>query len=101
MAKEKKLDLFGIPYNIEYVHEIKDGDSCSYGLTTYCKHLVQVANTVYGEKLLAKEQRITLLHELFHVILTEGQYNQESHNEALVEWLAKCTNEIIEQKICQ
>lgn len=36
------------------------------------------------------EAKITLIHELIHAILDEGQYHGSSADEPMVEWLARC-----------
>lgn len=39
----------------------------------------------------------TYYHEILHSILNEGQYNEESDNESLVEWIAKCLLQLKKQ----
>ena len=51
-----------------------------------------------GGRVPKQEIEIALLHELFHAILTEGQYLQSSDDEPLVEWLARCTKHLLNQK---
>lgn len=52
-----------------------------------------------GHPIPRQESEICLLHELFHVILTEGQYLSCSDDEPLVEWLARCTKHLVDQKV--
>ena len=42
------------------------------------------------------EAKITLLHELIHAILDEGQYHNSSENEPMVEWLARCLKSLMD-----
>lgn len=42
---------------------------------------------------------LSLLHELFHAVLAEGQYLSSTSDEPLVEWLARCTKHLIDQKV--
>lgn len=49
-----------------------------------------------GKPVPEKELEITLLHELFHAILDEGQYLNNSMDEPLIEWLARCTKHLID-----
>lgn len=39
----------------------------------------------------------TYYHEMLHSILDEGQYKEESDNEPLVEWIAKCLLQLKKQ----
>jgi Zn-dependent peptidase ImmA (M78 family) len=98
--EEKKLDLFGTSYSISKVQSIEDENgSPLYGITNYIEHTIEIATKINGRKVSKEEQKITLLHELFHAFLKEGQYLSCSSDEPLVEWLARCTNKAIEQKI--
>jgi len=42
------------------------------------------------------ETKITLLHELLHAILDEGQYFAQSEDEPMVEWLARCLKSLMD-----
>ena len=39
----------------------------------------------------------TYYHEILHSILNEGQYKEESDNEPLIEWIAKCLLQLKKQ----
>ena len=39
----------------------------------------------------------TYYHEIIHSILNEGQYKEESDDEHLVEWIAKCLLQLKKQ----
>ena len=39
----------------------------------------------------------TYYHEILHSILNEGQYKEESDNEPLIEWMAKCLLQLKKQ----
>lgn len=43
--------------------------------------------------------KLTFLHELMHVILSTGQYNNCNNDEPLVEWLARCIYSLKNQNI--
>lgn len=60
---------------------------------------IEVAKKLDKIKVSIEEQRLTLLHELFHAILKEGQYLSCADDEPLVEWLARSINEAIKKKI--
>ena len=61
-----------------------------------CKLSEQVINlslTTPSSKPLKPEQiKQTFVHECIHIMLESGQYFEESCNEGLVEWMAKCVN---------
>lgn len=42
------------------------------------------------------DAKITLLHELIHAILDEGQYSNASNDEPMVEWLARCLKSLMD-----
>lgn len=100
MKEKKNLNLFGTTYSISKVDTIKEEDgNYLYGRANYRDHKIEVANKVDKKRVTNREQRITLLHKLFHVILKEGQYISCSNDEPLVEWLARCTNAALEQGV--
>lgn len=100
--KEKKFDCFGVDYLIKEVKEIKVEDKegvFRHGETNCLTREVKIAKSAKGIDLGKRDNRLTLLHELFHLFLDEGQYLNLSEDEPLVEWLAKCTNAAIEQGV--
>lgn len=97
---DKEIDLFGDKWQIKYVDEISDeGDNKLYGTTDYGTHIIHIATKVEGKPLEKEAIRITLLHELNHAILQAGQYCEISTDEPLVEWIAKCYNYLIKNKV--
>lgn len=42
------------------------------------------------------DAKITLIHELIHAILDEGQYGNASNDEPMVEWLARCLKSLMD-----
>ena len=102
--KDTKFNLFGTEYTIKYVDKIEDKNSRDedveiYGQTIYCSREIKIAKTVYGEKQPLEEMRLTLLHEIMHAIFTSGQYLSCSSDEPLVEWVSRCLNQLIKEKI--
>lgn len=99
--KDKKFDLFGTEYSLEYVDKIEAEEGLfSLGKTNSAANAIQIARKGYnGQPIDSKEHRITLLHELLHAILDEGQYLNSSSDEPMVEWLARCLVSLIDQKV--
>lgn len=101
--KEKKLSIMGTQYTVEYLEEVKKDDQdeglVSEGLCDSSNRSIKVATRrPDGKELPENEIKKNFLHELFHAILDEGQYLEESSNEPMVEWLARCTLDLIRQK---
>ena len=101
--KEKKFDLLGADYTVKEVEEIEieNPDQYRTGEENNLKREILIARTAKGVVIDDRRKRVTLLHELFHAILDEGQYLDLSSNEPLIEWLARGTNAAIEQGIIQ
>ena len=101
---KNKFDLFGAEYAIKHVKDIEKNSKdeemeCCYGLSNSVRKEITIADEVDGVKISDDEKRLTLLHELMHVIFIEGAYNSCTNDEPLVEWCAKCLNSLIKQKV--
>lgn len=84
--------MFNITYTIKYVDIIKDNkDVFIFGNTDIVNKCIYIATkNGNGKKLSDVTIKTTLYHELVHVILCEGAFDNISKNEPLVEWTAKC-----------
>lgn len=101
--KNKSIDLFGTIYKIKIVDNIKiegsNGTEYPLGLTDSVNHIISIASYVEDTKVPKNEMELTLLHELVHAIFITGQYFEENENEPLVEWTARCLNQLIKKNI--
>lgn len=100
--KDRRFNIFGTKYSLRYKDSINadDPDRFTWGDTDGRIHQVQIATKdINGKAIDEDELDITLLHELFHAILSEGQYKSCSEDEPLVEWLARCTHSLKKQNI--
>ena len=99
--KNKKFTIFGSVYKIEYCSRVSDeNDDFVYGKYNSSSKTIYISTHNADNKSLPIEEiNITLLHELFHTVLTAGQYNNCSDDEPLVEWLARCVNSLQKQKV--
>lgn len=88
---DTEFELFGSKWKLLFVDSIgNDKDSPLYGEADSCSKIVKIARTINGIAIPEDEMKITLLHELFYVILGTGQYIEYNNDEPLVEWLARC-----------
>lgn len=99
----KKFKIFGEPWRIKWVDCIRNPenpDLWRFGETDTGEHTIRIStNTIKGTPLKARSLEVTKAHELVHAILDEGQFIEESVNEPLVEWLAKCIVSLKEQNV--
>lgn len=107
MANSQKLKIIkNIPFKyldvnwvIKYVDEIPSNkDNFFFGQTHYDKREIWIATKLNGSPIPLITQSRTLYHELVHVILSEGQYDTESANEPLVEWIGKSLYNLIQNR---
>lgn len=100
--KSKEFDLLGTKYTIQYIDKIETEEEGLFrsGSTNPAAHRITLARLDFDGKPMDKsEAKITLLHELIHAILDEGQYHNSSENEPMVEWLARCLKSLMDQKV--
>lgn len=100
--KKKEFDLLGIKYTIQYTDKIEVEEEGLFrtGTANSATHRITLAKLDYDGKPMDKDEaKITLIHELIHAILDEGQYHNASADEPMVEWLARCLNSLIKQKV--
>jgi len=102
--KEKKFKIMGTQYTAEFLEGVKkehqEEGIVSEGTCDSSNRIIQVATkTPNGNDLPEDDIEKNFLHELFHAILDEGQYLEESSNEPMVEWLARCTYDLMKQKV--
>lgn len=99
----KKFKIFGEPWDIKWVDCIKtpeNPEAWRFGETDTGEHLIRISTqTIKGKPIKNRSQEVTKMHELMHAILDEGQFLEESVNEPMVEWIAKCLVSLKEQKI--
>ena len=97
--KNRTIKIFNSTYKLLYVNDIEseDPDRTTMGVTDSNLKTIKIRLlNREGKPVPKKELEITLLHELFHAILDEGQYLNNSMDEPLVEWLARCTKHLID-----
>ena len=96
----KQFDIFGTIFTIKLVDTLDADDNLlHYGLTEGNIREVRISREVIKAKQPDSELYLTLVHEIVHVILDTGQWLEESGNEALVEWLARCIISLLKQDI--
>lgn len=98
----KIINIFGTTYTIEYVDkiEVDNPNTWRFGEEDASNHTIQICTKFRnGGSLSKSEIEKNLVHELIHAILDEGQFFEESSNEPLVEWLARCLHSIHKQGV--
>ena len=96
----KQFDIFGTIFTIKLVDTLdKEDNLLHYGLTKGNIREVRISREVIKAKQPDSELYLTLVHEIVHIILDTGQWLEESGNEALVEWLARCIISLLKQDI--
>lgn len=98
-----KFDLFGDIITVRFFDNVYSKDDPDMWIFGNCNFADQVINlstkSISGEPLSRNQIRQTFVHECVHLMLESGQFYEESYNEALVEWLAKCINKLFVSKI--
>ena len=91
-----KFDLFGDIITVRFfdnVYSKDDPDMWIFGNCNFADQLINLSTkSISGNPLSRNQIKQTFIHECIHIILESGQYFEESYNEGLVEWIAKCVN---------
>ena len=76
----------------------EDGESFYFGISNATYKEIKLSTKLPDNtKIKDDSLQETYYHEILHSILNEGQYNEESDNEPLVEWIAKCLLQLKKQ----
>jgi hypothetical protein len=100
--KDFKFKLFGSTYSVSFV-DVITLPNCEGFLYGYCDNIcrsIKIATKDSdGKPFPIEEIKISLFHEISHAVLNTGGYVTEGSNEQLVEWLGRCMNSLLEQKV--
>lgn len=97
-----KFKVFSSPWTIKFKEnvftQLEDGrEVWAFGTAEPSKRRINISlKTEDGICIPPSELRLTILHEVLHAFLVTGQYLQANSDEPLVEWLARCVNQLIE-----
>lgn len=98
-----EFELLGEHWTIKFVPVIDhEGDTDTFwmGKTDHAIKVVQIATRDYNGNPFSKDEiKITLLHELMHVICSSGQYRGNNDDEPFIEWVARCIFCLLKQKV--
>lgn len=103
--KNRKFKFMDSVYSIRFVDRVplldnQDPDSVNFGQCNIDKKEILIGLRDAEGNFYREEQiENTLRHELMHVIMFEGQYNNCYADEPLIEWLAKSLGILLKQKI--
>lgn len=93
--KKKEYCLLGLKINVTYIDRAEVDGDWVFGFVEYIADVNNIfisTKDKNGNPLTKESMEDTLRHELFHVILTKGQYHSASSDEPMIEWLALCTS---------
>lgn len=92
------FELFGDSIDVcfhDMVHSDEDPNHWIFGNSNYAEQVINLSiNRPSGKPLSPAQIKQTFIHECIHIMLESGQFYEESYNEALVEWMAKCINQM-------
>lgn len=100
--KNRTIRIFNTSYRILYVDNIEtdNPNRTTMGETDFNLKIIRIrVLDREGHPVSRQEVELCLLHELFHAVLAEGQYLSSTDDEPLVEWLARCTKHLLDQKV--
>ena len=98
--KDFYFTIFNSTWTVSFVDAVKTDDEKDFvfGITCGPQNRIEVATKdSAGNKLPETTVRLTVLHEMIHAILDEGQYNDASLDEPMIEWLANCIYSLKQQ----
>ena len=99
--KQKKyedftINLFGDDIDVcfhDKVFSDTDPEMWIFGNCNFAERVINISLQSPSGRLLTSNQiKQTFVHEMVHIMLESGQYYDQSYDEGLVEWLAKCIN---------
>ena len=92
------FELFGDSIDVcfhDMVYSDEDPNHWIFGNSNYAEQVINLSiNRPSGKPLSPAQIKQTFIHECIHIMLESGQFYEESYNEALVEWMAKCINQM-------
>lgn len=92
------FELFGDSIDVcfhDMVYSDEDPNHWIFGNSNYAEQVINLStNRPSGKPLSSAQIKQTFIHECIHIMLESGQFYEESYNEALVEWMAKCINQM-------
>lgn len=100
-----KFKVFSSPWTIKFVKnvftQLEDGrEVWAFGITEPSTRKISISTkTEDGVVIPLSELKLTILHEIVHSFLVTGQYLQSNADEPLVEWLARCVNQLINSNL--
>jgi hypothetical protein len=98
-TKNFKFNLMGDEWQVEFVDVLEDTDNKDeliYGRCFFDSQTIMIAKkSANGKEFSNRVLQRTLLHEMTHAIFGEGCYTASNNDEPLVEWTARCLQDIL------
>ena len=93
----KSITVMSTVYKIEIVDKIEDPDvGHCYGLCNKTEHVISIAKTFRGTKVLKGDMEITYLHELIHAILFAMGEHKLNGKEKFVEGFSGLLHQVMQ-----
>ena len=95
--KDFDIEFFGEKIHVKFVNKVIDKGVWCFGMcddddnSTILVSLYTKKNKPVSDNAI----KVTIIHEMFHIIMNSGQFQRYSQNEPFVEWMAKSTYEIL------
>lgn len=103
--RNRKFRIMDSVYSIKFVDRVplmenQDPESVNFGVCNVDKKEILIGLKDSDGNPYREEQVMnTLRHELMHIVMFEGQYNNCYNDEPLIEWLAKSLGVLLKQKV--
>lgn len=100
--KNRTIKIFTNKYKLQFIDRLQADkeENFAFDETNSARSIIKIATKGPDDRPLSDDViEQTLIHELIHAILNEGQYLSLSDDEPLVEWMAKCLKHLIDQQV--
>lgn len=99
-TKDRQIKIGNSRWKVKYKDALssEDKEIFYFGLSDFIHKEIKLSTKLPDNKIMDKDTlQETYYHEIIHSILNEGQYKEESNDEHLVEWIAKCLLQLKKQ----
>lgn len=99
-TKDRQIKIGNSKWKVKFKDALLSDDKevFYFGSSNFIYKEINLSTKLPDNKIMDKDTlQETYYHEVIHSILNEGQYKEESKNEHLVEWIAKCLLQLKKQ----
>ena len=98
--KNRQIKIGNSKWKVKLKESMLDenGESFYFGISNAIYKEIKISTKLPNNTKVNNDSlQETYYHEMLHSILDEGQYKEESDNEPLIEWMAKCLLQLKKQ----